>query len=88
MGKSIHDQIAEILEDYGAEAQKIVDEAAKDAAEKTKQQLKATSPKSSRAGKHYANGWAVTLEKTSGGVRFIGAGVTAVVHNKTKPQLR
>lgn len=73
---SVQKQIKEILEEYGQEVQDVVDEAAVETAKETVKDLKQTSPKSKRAGKHYASNWAMKEAKIPGG------GINTVVYNK------
>lgn len=82
MAKSIEDQIADILEEYLDEGQKIIEEVSENVADQTAKMLRETSPRTSGGGKHYANGWKVTEQK------LVGQAVAeAVVYNATKPQL-
>lgn len=76
MAKSVQDQIRAILEEYGQEVREVVDKAAVETAKETVKDLKKTSPKSKRAGKHYANNWAMKEEKVPAG------GINTVVYNK------
>lgn len=73
---SVQKQIKEILEECGQEVQDVVDETAVKTAKETVKDLKQTSPKSKRAGKHYANNWAMKETKIPGG------GINTVVYNK------
>lgn len=82
MAKSIQEQISDILEEYLDTARETIAEVTESVADQTAKQLRETSPRSSGGGKHYANGWKVTEQKTAGQV------VTeAIVYNATKPQL-
>ena len=76
MAKSVQDQIRAILEEYGQEVQEVVNKAAIETAKETAKDLKQTSPKSKRAGKHYANNWAMKEKKIPAG------GINTVVYNK------
>lgn len=76
MAKSVQDQIKAILEEYGQEVQEVVNKAAVETAKETVKDLKQTSPKSKRAGKHYANNWAMKEKKIPAG------GINTVVYNK------
>lgn len=76
MAKSVQDQIRAILEEYGQEVQEVVNKAARETAKETVKDLKQTSPKSKRAGKHYANNWAMKEKKIPAG------GINTVVYNK------
>ena len=76
MAKSVQDQIRAILEEYGQEVQEVVNKAAIETAKETVKDLKQTSPKSKRAGKHYANNWAMKEKKIPAG------GINTVVYNK------
>lgn len=76
MAKSVQDQIKAILEEYGPEVQEVVNKAAVETAKETVKDLKQTSPKSKRAGKHYANNWAMKEKKIPAG------GINTVVYNK------
>lgn len=81
-GKTIASAIEKICKDFKKEemqkAELIFEEVAKEAAD----ELKRTSPKSNRRGRHYRSGWAVKRDHapTSGTAGFI-------VYNKLKPGL-
>lgn len=81
-GKSITLAIEEICKNFEKEeiekAEEIFQEVAKEAAD----ELKRTSPKSNRSGRHYRTGWTVKREKSpaSGTASFI-------IYNKLKPGL-
>ena len=82
MAKSVQDQIAAILNEYLDEAEEKITKITKEVAEDVAKDLKATSPKSDRRGKHYASGWRVKNSPT--GTRRT---IMSVVYNATKPQL-
>ena len=81
-GKEIELAVEKICRDFTKEemekAERIFEEVAKEAAT----ELKQTSPKSNRSGRHYRSGWAVKRTKApaSGTAGFI-------VYNKLKPGL-
>lgn len=77
---SVKDQVSEILDDELRRLQDATKEAAREAAEKTVDQLKATSPKKARRGGKYARAWAY---------KRIGNGLltTYVVYNSRYPGL-
>ena len=78
--ESVEVQMAKILEEYSLEVERAAREAAKEAAELTVRQLKASSPKKAKRGGRYARGW--TMKKESDGV------ITGyVVYNGTSPGL-
>ena len=81
MGKTIEIQLSKILNEYVSEMTEEVSDIIVDVAKDTRKRLKRTSPRSTMAHKHYADGWAVKTSKRLGGV------TDAVVYNKTKPQL-
>lgn len=72
--------IDDIMADYASDVSLAADEACKEVAKYAQKRLRETSPRSGGAGKHYANGWAVEVEKGR-------TGVTVRVWNKTKPGL-
>jgi len=72
--------VEEIMTAYAGEVKLAADEACKEVGTYAKKRLHDTSPKTNGAGKHYANGWAVEVEKDR-----IGAKVR--VWNKLKPGL-
>lgn len=71
---SVSVQMAELLDDYSEDVQKVTDEAIKDVADECVKKLKDASPKGESG--RYAKGWSV---KKSGKAR--------VVYNKTDYQL-
>lgn len=79
--KDIVKQLREILDEYGVELTDEVKKSIVDTANNTVKQLKATSPKSKKAGKHYANGWSVNTADVN------WKGIEVTIYNKTKPQL-
>lgn len=81
--KSVEDQISKILSDYIDQEEEKITKITKEVARDTAKQLKQTSPKSERGGKHYAAGWKVK-NQTASGVR---RSILSVVYNATKPQL-
>lgn len=72
--------IVEGLESYSTEVKQGMEALIKKLMSKYRKQLKTTAPRSSRAGKHYADSWKVTIEKHFGGM-------TAIIHNAGKPSL-
>ena len=83
MAKSVKDQIHAILEEYIEEKSDQIEQITKEVAQETVKELKSTSPKSDRAGKHYRSGWRVKNASTKG----VRRSIKAVVYNATKPQL-
>lgn len=80
MAKGVTVELTEILKKYTGDVTEVVEQSAKEAAEVATRQLKNTSPKRAKGGRHYANGWAV--KETSEGMT-----ATFTVYNRTKPQL-
>lgn len=70
----------DIMSEYAGKVSLAAEDACKEVAKYAQKRLKETSPRGGRAGKHYANGWAVAVEKGR-------TGVTVRVWNKTKPGL-
>lgn len=83
MAKSVQDQIQAILEEYIDKERDKIETITKEVAADVAAELKKTSPKSDRGGKHYRTGWRVKNSKTAGVRRTI----SSVVYNATKPQL-
>ncbi len=78
---AMQDTVKKLLKDFGTEAEDAVEEAASETAKNAKKELKANSPRRSRAGDHYADGWSYRVEKSR-------VGVTQVrVYNGRKPGL-
>lgn len=77
---SLQEQISEILNDEVRRLQEATNEAAREAAEKTVDQLKATSPKQAKRGGKYARAWAFKRIKN-------GLLTTYVVYNSRYPGL-
>lgn len=73
------DQLAKILDQYGADVKNNLEEITKSVGQKTAKQLKSASGIFDGSGA-YARGWAVTMQKTR-------LGSTAVIHHKTLPGL-
>ena len=71
--------VSEALDAFAKEHRSMVDDALRRSANRCRSVLKATSPRGNQA-KHYADGWAVTVEGDTLSKSFI-------VHNKTKPGL-
>lgn len=82
MGESVKDQIAKILTEYVGEEEEKIAKITQEVAKETAEQLRKTSPRSKRAGKHYADGWKVHSPKAS-----TRRSITSIVYNATKPQL-
>ena len=78
MAVDVSKELAEILEEYHGELDDAIETVFSDVARETKAMLKSTSPRTEGGGKHYANGWAVNINKRS---------KTTTVYNKTKPGL-
>lgn len=68
------DEVTEIYRNYSDEVMKEVDEAVKDVAEKSRDELKVAGGFKNRTGK-YRRGWTMTIEETR-------LGIKATVHNK------
>ena len=81
MNQTIEIQMDKILSEYYDELTDEVSAIILDVAKDTRKLLKRTSPRSKLNHKHYADGWAVKKTKTLAGA------TSAVVYNKTKPQL-
>ena len=77
---SVSAQMRDILTTYNREVAEAVDEAAQEASESCKNQLKNTSPKRAGHGE-YARSWAIKKEHTGAGV------ADYIVHNKKHYQL-
>lgn len=77
---SLQEQISEILNDEVRRLQEATKEAAREAAEKTVDQLKATSPKKAKRGGKYARAW--TFKRINSGLL-----TTYVVYNGRYPGL-
>lgn len=77
MATNLVAEVTAALEEYSAKAQKVLDAAAKEAAELTQRQLKANSPKG--RGK-YGRGWRIKKQESAGLVSY-------VVYNGTHPGL-
>lgn len=82
MNKTVRQQIDAILTEYIGKEEEKIEKITREVAQETAQELKKTSPKSKRGGKHYANGWRVKNDKLAG-----RRSVLSVVYNATKPQL-
>lgn len=82
MSKSVTQQIDAILKEYIDEKEDQIEKITREVAKDTAQELRKTSPKSQRGGKHYASGWKVRNEKLAG-----RRSVLFIVYNATKPQL-
>ena len=80
MAKGFSVELTDILGNYVGDVTDIVEKSAKEAAQIASQQLKNTSPKGARGGRHYASGWAVKE-------RLEGMTATFTVYNRVKPQL-
>lgn len=78
--KSLEEQISKILDEDVRKLQEATKDAAREAAEKTAQQLKSTSPKQTKRGGKYARAWAV--KRVRGGML-----TTYVVYNSRYPGL-
>lgn len=76
MAQDIGKEIALILKDYTIEVERTLEKEAARIATETAKELRSTSPRSKKNGRHYADGW--TKKKTPEG---------QVVYNKTKPSL-
>lgn len=76
MAQDIGKEIALILKDYTIEVERTLEKEAARIATETAKELRATSPRSKKKGRHYADGW--TKKKTPEG---------QVVYNKNKPSL-
>ena len=83
MSKSVQDQIQKILEEYIDTERDKIEQITQEVAQDVANELKKTSPKSDRGGKHYRAGWRVQNGKVAGVRRTI----TSVVYNATKPNL-
>ena len=79
MTASIRKEVTAALEEYCLEAQKALDESAKETAKLTQKQLKDTSPRGKGKGK-YRRGWRVKKLETAGLVSYI-------VYNGAQPGL-
>lgn len=82
MATNLVAEVTAALQEYCTDAQRVLDEAAKEAAELTKEQLQKNSPKKKR-GKgrgRYARGWKVKKRETAGLVSY-------VVYNGSSPGL-
>lgn len=82
MATNLVAEVTAALQEYCADAQRVLDEAAKEAADLTKEQLQKNSPKKKR-GKgrgRYARGWKVKKRENAGLVSF-------VVYNGSSPGL-
>lgn len=77
---NLQDQVGEILNDEIRRLQQATREAAKEAAEKTVDQLKASSPKQAKRGGKYARAWKVKRVEN-------GLLTTYVVYNSKYPGL-
>ena len=77
MATNLVAEVTAALEKYSQEAQYALDEAAKEAAELTQRQLKATSP---RGKGKYSRGWSVRKQESGGLVSY-------VVYNRAQPGL-
>lgn len=80
MAKDFATDISNVLKEYVADANRIIEDSARDAAEICTRQLKNTSPKGKGKGKRYANGWSVKSKQEGHLMSFI-------VYNKAKPGL-
>ena len=76
MAQDIGKEIALILKDYTIEVERTLEKEAARIATETAKELRSTSPRSKKTGRHYADGW--TKKKTPEG---------QVVYNKNKPSL-
>jgi hypothetical protein len=81
--KSVEAQISAILDEFVATEKEKIERITKEVAKDTAQQLRQTSPRSNKAGKHYADGWRVRNEN-AGAVR---RSIMSIVYNATKPHL-
>lgn len=82
MATNLVAEVTAALTEYCADAQRVLDEAAKEAADLTKEQLQKNSPKKKK-GKgrgRYARGWKVKKRETAGLVSY-------VVYNGSSPGL-
>ena len=73
-------EVTQALEQYSQKVQDACDDAAKEAAEVTVRELKATSPRQKRKGGKYARGWRVKKQYTAHLVSYI-------VYNGSRPSL-
>lgn len=73
--------IEKALQDYSQDVADGLKKEVVKVAKETAQELKRISPKSGRAGKHYADGWRSKVVYES------GDDIRAIVYNATKPQL-
>lgn len=73
---AIEIDLSKILDEYKDDVQRVVDEAQDKSAKAIVDELTASSPRDSRAGKKYYRGWASQKK-----------GKSVTVYNKNKPQL-
>ena len=69
-------EIANTIAAYTKEVEKGIKQASKEVADEAVKELRATSPRSKKKGRHYADGW--TKKKKGDGY---------IIHNKSKPGL-